>query len=182
MKGPQTLHTSRLILRKPTSGDAEAILTRYASDPEVTRYLSWSTHRTIADTHAFLCWSDADWDLWPAGSYLAFSRLDGQLLGSTGLSFKSGTSAAAGYVFAKNAWGHGYATESLQAMVTLARSLGLPQLESICHVDHRPSARVMEKCDFQLQGTLPHHTVFPNLDPHVKMDVLQYIRTFPITP
>jgi RimJ/RimL family protein N-acetyltransferase len=34
------------LLRRPTLADAGAIFYRYASDPVVTRYLSWPTHRS----------------------------------------------------------------------------------------------------------------------------------------
>jgi len=39
MNGPRTIETERLVLRKPTIHDAEAIFGRYASDPVVTRYI-----------------------------------------------------------------------------------------------------------------------------------------------
>ena len=47
MKGPKTIETRRLLLRKPALSDAEAIFERYAADPVVTRYMSWPTHRTL---------------------------------------------------------------------------------------------------------------------------------------
>ena len=134
---PESLQTARLLLRRPTLADAVAIFDRYASDPVVTRYLSWPTHRTLADTHAFLAWSDAEWGKGPAGSYLVFSREDNRLLGGTGLSFKSPTCAVTGYVLARDAWGRGYATESLQAMVDLARELGRQAARSA--LSYRPS-------------------------------------------
>ena len=34
--------------------DAEAIFEEYAADPEVTRYLSWSTHRELQTVADFL--------------------------------------------------------------------------------------------------------------------------------
>ncbi len=119
MKAPEVIETARLFLRKPVPGDAEAIFRRYAADPVVTRYLSWPTHRSVADTQAFLTWSDEEWDRWPAGPYLVFAREGelGALLGGTGLSFKSSSRAITGYVFARDAWEKGFATESLQAMV-----------------------------------------------------------------
>ena len=175
---PESLQTARLLLRRPTLADAVSIFDRYAGDPVVTRYLSWPTHRTLAETHAFLAWSDADWATWPAGSYLVFSREDNALLGGTGLSFRSLTCAVTGYVVARDAWGHGYATESLQAMVDLAGKLGVKRLEAICHIDHRASARVLEKCGFQLEEILREHTEFPNLAPGQKSDVLSYVRCF----
>ncbi len=174
----ESIQTSRLRLRKPERADAKAIFTTYAADPEVTRYLSWPAHRSLADTFAFLSWSDAQWEQWPAGPYLVFLRADGRLLGSTGLSFRSPECAVTGYAFARAEWGHGYATESLHAMVDLARDLGVRRLESVCHIDHRPSAHVMEKCRFQPLGIQPNHTEFPNLSPGLKSDVLSYVYLF----
>jgi len=175
---PEILQTARLLLRRPRLADAGAIFDRYAGDPVITRYLSWPMHRSLADTHAFLAWSNAEWGKGPAGSYLVFSRKDKRLLGGTGLSFMSPICAATGYVLARDAWGHGYATEALQAMVDLAGKLDVKRLEAICHVDHRASARVLEKCGFQLEETLRQHTEFPNLAPGQKCDVLSYVRPF----
>jgi len=178
-KAPETIETARLLLRKPAASDAVAIFRRYASDPEVTRYLSWPTHSSMEDTQAFLAWSDAEWKLWPAGSYLVFARDNRRrLLGGTGLIFKTPTCAVTGYVFARDAWGKGYATESLQAMVELAAQIGIQRLEAICHVDHHASARVMEKCGFLCEGILRSHTQFPNTYPGTKSDVLSYARLF----
>jgi [ribosomal protein S5]-alanine N-acetyltransferase len=175
MKGPKTLQTRRLALRKPTMSDAQAIFERYAGDPEATRYMSWPTHKNVADTCAFLAWSEADWDLWPAGSYLVYPREgSAQLLGGTGLTFRSPEFAVTGYVFAQDAWGQGFATEALQAMVDLARALGVKKLNAVCHVEHRRSARVMEKCGFQCEGIRHRHTEFPNLTPGILSDVFTY--------
>jgi RimJ/RimL family protein N-acetyltransferase len=175
---PERLETARLLLRRPTFADAAAIFDRYAGDRVVTCYLSWPTHRTLADTHAFLAWSDAEWGNGPAGPHLVFSREDNALLGGTGLSFKSRTCAVTGYVLARDAWGRGYATESLQAMVDLAGELGVKRLEALCHVDHLASARVLEKCGFQLEEILREHTEFPNLAAGQKSDMRSYVRCF----
>ena len=49
-----TLETERLILRPFEKEDAEAIFYGWASDPEVTRYLTWDTHESIEMTRALL--------------------------------------------------------------------------------------------------------------------------------
>ena len=54
MKGPERIETARLVLRKPTSADAEAVFHRYSSDPEVTKFLGWSRHRSVEQTRVFL--------------------------------------------------------------------------------------------------------------------------------
>ncbi|HZB88763.1 MAG TPA: GNAT family N-acetyltransferase [Terracidiphilus sp.] len=167
--------TDRLLLRKPTAGDAEAIFRRYSADPEVTRYMSWATHRRLDDTRAFLAWSEGDWARWPAGSYLVFARdQDCLLIGGTGVSFRTPDEAVTGYVLARDAWGKGYATECLRAMILLARQTGVRRLEAVCHAENRASAHVMEKCGMHYEGLLAAHTEFPNLQPGVRLDVLRY--------
>lgn len=175
VRAPETLLTDRLLLRRPAHSDAEAIFARYASDAEVTRYMSWLTHRHLDDTRAYLAWCAREWQRWPAASYLIFSREPaGTLLGGTGLIFHGTDDAATGYVLARDAWGKGYATECLRAMIALARQLGLPRLETVCHLEHAASAHVMEKCGMQRDGILPEHTEFPNLMPGARQSVLHY--------
>ena len=181
LKAPESIDTARLLLRRPMRSDAQAVFHRYASDREVTRYLSWPTHRSIADTLAFIALSDDEWQRWPAGPYLVLARengLPGSLLGSTGLFYKSPARAVTGYVFARDAWGRGFATEALQTMVDLARQTGVERLEAICHADHAPSARVLEKCGFAQEEVRREHFVFPNLKPQNKSDVFSYVRCF----
>ena len=169
------IETDRLILRPPRADDAEAVFARYASDPRVTRYLGWPTHRSIDDTRGFLNFCAAEWQRWPAGPFLIESRDTRTLLGSTGLGFDSSDQAATGYVLAHDAWGAGYATEALAAMRDLGARLGLSRLYALCHPQHRASGRVLEKCGFALESTLKAHSEFPNLEPGVAADVLCYV-------
>jgi RimJ/RimL family protein N-acetyltransferase len=168
------IETARLVLRAPRADDARRVFERYASDPRVTRYLGWPTHRTIDDTRGFLSFCAAEWERWPAGPFLIESRASGALLGSTGLGFETREQAATGYVLAHDAWGHGYATEALTAMRDLAGRLGVTRLYALCHPDHLASSRVLEKCGFSLEGTLTGHAEFPNLNPRAHADVQCY--------
>ena len=42
--GTQTIETKRLILRRFTMNDVLPMYTNWASDPAVTKYLTWPTH------------------------------------------------------------------------------------------------------------------------------------------
>jgi RimJ/RimL family protein N-acetyltransferase len=170
------IETTRLLLRPPEPGDAQAIFDGYASDPEVTRYLGWPRHHTVADTDGFIAFSAAEWQRWPAGPYLIHSRAEGRLLGGTGLAFESDTVASTGYVLATDAWGRGYATEALAAIVDLASGLGVQRLYALCHPDHRRSHRVLEKCGFQRDHRWTRQFEFPNLAAGVMQDVVCYVR------
>jgi RimJ/RimL family protein N-acetyltransferase len=176
MVTPDSFDTSRLTLRRPRSRDADAIFAGYASDPEVTRYLGWPRHRTVDDTRAFLAFSDSEWERWPAGPYLIFERGTERLLGGTGLAFEATFRAMTGYVIVREDWGRGYATEALSAMVDLAPRLGVVRLYALCHTDHLPSWRVLEKGGFEREGILRRAYEFPNLAPGEPQDVFCYSR------
>ena len=50
---PLRIETERLVLRRPRARDARRIFARYSSDGEVTRFLGWPRHRSVAETRAF---------------------------------------------------------------------------------------------------------------------------------
>jgi ribosomal-protein-alanine N-acetyltransferase len=173
-RAPDAITTERLVLRRPRPSDADAIFARYASDPDVTRLVGWPRHRSVDDTRGFLAFSEAEWERAPAGAYLVESRETGALLGSTGFLFEAPSRAMTGYVLARDAWGGGYATEALRAIVETARPLGVRRLYALCHHEHRASARVLEKCGFSLEGCLRAYAEFPNLQPGEPQDVACY--------
>ena len=51
---PDGFETPRLRLRPLALGDADAIFTTYAQDPEVCRFLVWKPHQSRADTDAYV--------------------------------------------------------------------------------------------------------------------------------
>lgn len=178
MRAPEAVATARLVLRRPLAADARAIFVRYAGDSAVTRFLGWPTHRSLADTHRFLAFCDAEWAHRGVGPYLLLSRHDGRLLGSAALGLESPRQAAAGYLLARDAWGQGYATESLDAMRGLAAALGVRRLYAVCHPEHHASRRVMEKCGLRREGILRGRAHFPNLLPGIASDVVCYATSF----
>ena len=52
--GTQTLETHRLLLRRFEVKDAQAMFENWASDPEVTRYLTWPPHENVEVTQGLL--------------------------------------------------------------------------------------------------------------------------------
>ena len=43
----QCIETDRLLLRKPKKEDAEPMFKNWASDEEVTKYMTWISHENI---------------------------------------------------------------------------------------------------------------------------------------
>jgi RimJ/RimL family protein N-acetyltransferase len=175
MNAPERIETARLVLRRPVRADAEAIFERYASDPEVTRYLAWPQHRHIRDTLQFLEFSDLEWGNSLGGPYLIELRDSRRLIGATGFSFETTYRASTGYVLARDSWGKGYASEALLGIVGAAASLGIVRLFALCHTEHVASCRVLEKCSFMREGILRRHSEFPNLGGG-PLDIVSYSR------
>ena len=164
MHAPERFETERLLLRRPVAADAEDIFGRYSSDGEVTRYLAWPTHLSIAQTHGFLAYSESQWRQFHCGPYLIFLRASPTLLGSIGIELKSKELAETGYALARDAWGQGFATEALGAIVTICTAMGLRSIATFCHRDHHASQRVLAKQGFiRLEGVDSAHD-FPNLE------------------
>jgi RimJ/RimL family protein N-acetyltransferase len=157
----EVIETARLILRRPRLADAEAIFARYASDPEVTRFMSFPRHHDVEAARQFVASSDAQWAIWSTGPYL-IEDLSGELLGGTGFDFDDARTAQTGYVLARDAWRKGYATEALAAITALAPALGLRRLYATVHPDHAASIRVLQKCGFEREEAR-QPVVLPNL-------------------
>jgi len=174
MNGLERFETARLLLLRPRPEDAAEIYSRYAGDPEVTRYMSFPTHRTVEDAQAFLAASDAEWARWSTGPYLIRLRTDNRLVGGTGLHFETPYRAMTGYILAKDMWGQGFATEALRGIIDVARSQGVRRLYAICHTDHERSWKVLERCGFLREATLRAHTLFPNHEQHQPQAVFSY--------
>ena len=168
--------TARLTLRPPQPSDAEEIFASIGSDAEVTRWVAWPRHHSIEDTRGFVAFSQSEWQRWPQGPLLITSSHDGAILGSTGLAFETPYRAGTGYVLARRAWGHGFASEALTAMVRIAASLEVQRLYALCHVAHEKSVRVLERSGFVREGILHRYQVFPNLGTPAAQDVCCYVR------
>jgi ribosomal-protein-alanine N-acetyltransferase len=167
--------TERLRLRPPTLADAEQVFARYGQDASVSRYISWIPHRSIEDTVAFLERIVCDNAEGRSFGFLIFSRSSGELLGSVGGAIEKHRMQF-GYCLARDAWGHGYATEAARAFVDAA--LKIPELcrvQAFCDVENSASARVLEKIGLEREGTLRRHMVLPNMG-DAPRDVYCYAR------
>ena len=56
-KGTVILETERLLLRRFQAQDAQAMFDNWASNPNVTKYLTWQPHESVQATQTLVC----DW-------------------------------------------------------------------------------------------------------------------------
>lgn len=151
--------TERLLLRDFTVEDAPAVH-RYGSNPEVVRYMPWGPN-TWKDTEDFLKLKLEDQRTDPRRRFdLAVTLASsGELIGACGLYVISTErrQGAIGYVYRRDVWGRGYATEAARALVALGfEKLGMHRIFSYVDVDNAASARVLEKAGMQREGLVRH--------------------------
>jgi len=151
-----TLETERLILRKMALNDAEAVFA-YASDPEVSRYTLWETHRSIEDSRAFLELTTQKYENGGEPDWGIVYRGDGCLVGACGLVSWEAEHARAevGFVLSREYWGRGLMPEAVRAMFRFGfETMNLNRIEARCIAENAASARVMEKAGMAYEGTL----------------------------
>ena len=151
------LETDRLTLRPVTPAD-RADLMALESDSEVMRYLNGG--QPVPDAGL----SDADF-LTPRGNepevLAGIHRASGAFIGWFAL-FDDGLihglrTAEIGYRLSRAAWGNGYATEGVRALIEAAfASMGFDRIRSETMAVNRASRRVLEKA-----GLLHIKTLFP---------------------
>jgi len=142
--------TPRLLLRPGFPEDAPALAAALA-DEGIARNLAnvpWPYRRR--DAEAFL--ASPRNPVLPA--LLMFERTDGapRLVGSCGLGRRPSGAVEMGYWIARDHWGRGFATEAGRALIDIARTLGLGQLEASHFIDNPASARVLDKLGFESTG------------------------------
>lgn len=147
------LRTPRLALRPFRADDAPALF-RYASDPRVTRFLRFRTHRSLAETRAAI-------RLMQAGKrFLAWAitrREGGEVIGSCGFvpPNREHRRGEIDYWLGEQHWGRGYATEAVTALIGYGfRGLRLNRVEAFCMPRNAASGRVLEKAGMKYEGLL----------------------------
>lgn len=149
-----TLQTERLLLRRLTPGDANALYD-VASIPEVSRYLMWDTHPSVKYTKRFLKDLQRMYEQFEYFEWGVVTRQDGRLIGTCGFTkFEFVTNRGEiGYSFHPDVWGRGYATEAAKATIAFGfRELGLSSVYACFALENAASIRVLTKCGMHYTG------------------------------
>lgn len=163
MKPPEILETTRLLLRLPVPGDADSIFRKYAQDREVTKYLVWRPYESIQATREFIGQCIQSWKDDSAFPWVVVRKSDAELLGMLELRI-NGFRSDLGYVFAREYWGNGYATEITKRVVEWALAQkNIYRVWATCDIENLASARVLEKAGMQREGILRRFMLHPNI-------------------
>lgn len=148
MTSVTSIRTPRLLLRGWQEADREPFAAINA-DPEVMEYLPSTLTREESD--AFVDRAQALLEAEDHGLWALEVRATGQLIGCTGLAHPSFQAAftpctEVGWRLARDAWGHGYATEAAHAALRVGfGTLGLAEVVSFAAVGNARSRAVMAR-------------------------------------
>lgn len=113
----EILFTERLVLRPYQEGDAKGMFESYCHDEEVTRYLTWNPHPTLANTEAFLSFKLKEQA--EPRHYDWLITCGGRIIGSIDLvNLYAEGGFEVGYCLEKASWGKGYMKEAFHAVLT----------------------------------------------------------------
>lgn len=157
--GTKPLETARLILRPFAITDAEAMFHNWASDSEVTKFLTWPTHADISVTEQVLKdwaqkYGSSGYYQWaivprdcgdePIGSIAVVEAIDDTV-----------RKAPIGYCIGRKWWRRGITSEALSRVIDfLFDEVGVHKVEA-GHDTHNPnSGAVMRKCGMKFEGTI----------------------------
>ena len=152
--GAVRMETERLILRPFVSSDAQPMFDNWASDPEVTKFLTWPTHTDVDVTRRVI-------DLWvkvgecDPSSYnwcIALRDSDEPIGSIAVVSQDEFTSTLEiGYCLSRRFWGQGLVPEAARAVLDfLLNVVGASAVTAKHDLNNPNSGRVMQKCGMQL--------------------------------
>lgn len=153
-RGTPRLETERLILRKLTPGDADDIF-EYASDDEVTKFMTWETHQSIDNSRSFIDFTLGRYERDEAGEWGITLKETGKLVGATGFAWfdSKNNRAEIGYVLARPYWGRGIMPEALVRLLRFGfEVMELNRIECCHFLPNEKSGRVMQKAGMSYEG------------------------------
>ena len=157
MKLEEPIRTERLVLREFVESDFDQVH-EYGSDPEVVRFVPWGPNTPDA-TRAFIqrCLDSQLAENRKSYDLAAVVEDENRIIGGIGIRKidSHGDTASFGYVFNRNYWGKGYATEAARAIIRFGfDTLKVHRIEAICDIENTGSFRVLEKSGMRREGML----------------------------
>jgi RimJ/RimL family protein N-acetyltransferase len=155
--GTETIETERLILRRFVPEDYQDMYDNWASDSEVTKFLTWPTHPNAEVTKTLI----ADWVAkYEDGGYFNWAmelKETGSVIGNISVVHlhENIDAAEIGYCMSRKYWGNGIMPEALKAVEDyLFDKAGMNRIAAAHDENNPKSGRVMDKAGMKQEGIL----------------------------
>ena len=141
-----TLETDRLILRPFELDDAESMFNNWASDDEVTKYLTWNTHKSIEETKEVLAFWVNQYEKEERINFAIVYKENNELIGGIDVVGYLEGVPVIGYNLSRKYWNKGIMTEACKKVIELLFSLNHEKIIIEAMVENIGSNRVIQKC------------------------------------
>lgn len=156
--GTKTIETGRLVLRPFRIEDAQPMYENWASDPEVTKFLTWPVHGSVEVSREILkSWisqyADERYYQWA----ITLKENTDMPIGSIAVVHQNEKIGMVhiGYCIGRRWWRQGVTSEALQALITFfMEEVGANRVESRHDSNNPNSGKVMEKCGMKREGVM----------------------------
>ena len=156
-QGTKTIETPRLILRRFTLEDAPAMYRNWASDPEVTKFLTWPAHSSVEISRQVLLDWTGQYEEDTFYQWAIVPKITGEPVGSIGAVCLNEQAQLVhiGYCIGANWWHQGITSEAMKAVMDyFFDEVGVNRVESRHDPRNPNSGAVMRKCGMRFEGTL----------------------------
>lgn len=144
-----TLDTERLLLRSFKIGDALDMYEGWASDPEVTKYLTWDIHKNKEETRDILMKWITEYEKPERINFAIVLKDNNKLIGGIDVvGYEGGVQGTPiiGYVLSRKYWNNGYMTEACKKVLSYLFKKGYKEVRIDALVDNIASNKVILKC------------------------------------
>lgn len=156
--GTQRIETDRLILRRYVIEDADAMYKNWASDSEVTKFLTWQPHSSVEVSRGIIEnwlkeYSDEKYYQWA----IVLKDNGNEPIGDISVvHMKEDISMVhIGYCLGRAWWRRGIMSEALKAVTDfMFDTVEVNRVESRQDPMNPNSGKVMQKCGMKYEGTL----------------------------
>ena len=145
--------TERLILRRYQPEDLQDLY-EYLSDPEVVKYEPYQP-LTLEETKENLKWRIGTEEM-----IAVECKVSHKMIGNVYMGKRDFEALELGYVFHRSYWGHGYAAESCNALISRAFSNGIHRIYAECDPDNIRSWGLLEALGFQREAHFRKNVYF----------------------
>lgn len=153
-KNPPILECDRIILKKMDRSFADDMF-EYASNPAVTKYLTWDVHPNRRFSYNYLGYVNSRYRTGEFFDWAITMRDSGKMIGTCGFTrFNfSSYSAEIGFVLNPKYWGYSIAPEASRRVIRFGfDTLELHRIEARYMENNIQSRRVMEKSGMTFEG------------------------------
>jgi RimJ/RimL family protein N-acetyltransferase len=151
---PSFLDTERLHLRFMNTDDVSNLMEIF-SDLEAMKY--YPSTKDENQTREWIAWTMNHYENHGVGLWIVEDKQSGEFLGQCGIVpqvVDHVLEMEIGYLFARRAWGNGYATEAALACKHYGfEQMKLQKIISLVGVNNRPSAKVAERIGMTIEKT-----------------------------